>query len=75
MKVAAPDSSESERILIVAPLGRDAAIASAILGEAGLRLLACVDLDGLLAAMTHGVGVALVAGFAHRADRSPRWRH
>jgi signal transduction histidine kinase len=76
MKVAAPDSSESERILIVAPLGRDAAIASAILGEAGLRLLACVDLDGLLAAMTHGVGVALVAEEALQSAHYPaliRW--
>jgi signal transduction histidine kinase len=61
MTPAAPGSSESERVLIVAPLGRDAAIASAILGEAKLPLLVCPDLGCLLEELDAGLGAALVA--------------
>jgi signal transduction histidine kinase/CheY-like chemotaxis protein len=61
MRSAAPGSSESERVLIVAPLGRDASIAGAILGEARLPLLVCPDLERLLVELQAGAGVALVA--------------
>ena len=60
MSAAAPAASDSERVLIVAPMGRDAMIAGAILAEARLPLLLCADLACLLAALDE-VGVALVA--------------
>jgi len=61
MTGAAPAASVSERVLIVAPLGRDASIAAAILGEAGRPLFICPDLPCLLQELSHGVGVALIA--------------
>jgi signal transduction histidine kinase len=60
MSLAAPAASESERVLIVAPTGRDAAVASAILAEARLPLMVCADLACLRAELKQ-VGVALVA--------------
>jgi len=56
-----PVGAESERVLIVAPLGRDAAIASAILREARLSALICDDLGCLIEALPDGAGVALIA--------------
>jgi signal transduction histidine kinase len=67
---------ESERVLIVAPLGRDAAIAGAILREARLPLLGCPDLACLLEELPGGVGVALVAEEALQTADYPhlvRW--
>jgi len=71
----APAASESERVLIVAPMGRDAAIASAILGEAGLPLMICPDLPCLLAEL-HEVGAALITEEALQSAEYPdlvRW--
>jgi signal transduction histidine kinase/CheY-like chemotaxis protein len=76
MTFAAPGSLESERVLIVAPLGRDASVAGAILGEARLPLLVCPDLATLLAGLEVGVGVALVAEEALQTAEYPdlvRW--
>jgi len=75
MTVAAPAASESERVLIVAPMGRDAAIADAILREARLPVLICADLPRLLAELTE-VGVVLVAEEALQSSDYPdlvRW--
>jgi hypothetical protein len=38
----------SERVLILAPHGRDAQVAGAILAEAGLRSLQCLSLEKLV---------------------------
>ena len=78
MSLAAPLASEaeSERVLIVAPLGRDAAIAAAILGEAGVPPLICADLPRLLADLQTGAGVALIAEEALQGADYPglvRW--
>ena len=76
MTSAAAGSLESVRVLIVAPLGRDAAIAGAILGEAKLALLVCPDLACLLEELGSGVGVALVAEEALQSADYPalvRW--
>ncbi|HZZ68793.1 MAG TPA: ATP-binding protein, partial [Phenylobacterium sp.] len=76
MRSAAPGSSESERVLIVAPLGRDASIAGAILGEARLPLLVCPDLERLLVELQAGAGVALIAEEALQSADYPnlvRW--
>ena len=50
----------SERILVLAPLGRDAQVAAAILAEAGLRSLPCPSLAKLVEGMAAGAGTALV---------------
>jgi PAS domain S-box-containing protein len=50
----------SERILTLAPHGRDAQVAAAILTEAGLRSLACPSLQHLVDGMAAGAGTALV---------------
>ena len=50
----------SERILTLAPRGRDAQVAGTILAEAGLRSLACPSLEALVAGMSVGAGTALV---------------
>jgi hypothetical protein len=76
-------TAESERILILAPSGRDAAIAAAIVVEARLPLLVCPDLACLHAELDNGVGAALIAeealqtsdfsGLAHWLERQPPW--
>jgi signal transduction histidine kinase len=69
-------ASESERVLILAPLGRDAVIAAAILGEAQLPVMICEDLRRLLAELTVGVGVALIVEEALQGADYPdlvRW--
>jgi signal transduction histidine kinase/CheY-like chemotaxis protein len=76
MTFVAPGSSESERVLIVAPMGRDAIIAGAILGEAKLPLLVCPDLACLLEELNAGLGAALVAEEALQSADYPslvRW--
>ncbi len=50
----------SERALVLAPRGRDAAIAAAILAEAGRHACVCGDLDDLAACLHQGAAVALV---------------
>jgi len=50
----------SERTLVLAPRGRDAQVAGAILAEAGLRWLPCASLDALVQGMAAGAGTALV---------------
>jgi signal transduction histidine kinase len=76
MTGAAPAASVSERVLIVAPMGRDASIAAAILGEARRPLLICPDLPCLLRELANGVGVALIAEEALQSADYPdlvRW--
>ena len=50
----------SERILILAPHGRDAHVAAAILSEAKLRPQVCPSLESLGASVSAGAGTALV---------------
>lgn len=49
-----------ERALVLAPAGRDAAIASQILGEAGLAVSVCLDLPGLCDGVASGAAMALI---------------
>ncbi len=53
-------STFSERALILAPHGRDAAIAVAMLGEAGTIAEACQSLPDLIAELNVGAGVVVV---------------
>jgi signal transduction histidine kinase len=62
----------SERVLILAPSGRDADIAKAILGEAGVAGEISGDIPQLIAEMEKGAGVAVVADEElRRADLAP----
>jgi PAS domain S-box-containing protein len=61
----------SERALILAPLGRDAALAAAILAEARIEAQPCKDAPALLRELRKGGGFAVVAEEALRgADLS-----
>lgn len=50
----------SERALVLAPLGRDAAVAAAVLREASLEAVPCPDLAWLVNELHTGAGVALI---------------
>ena len=50
----------SERALILAPIGRDAAVARAMLGEAGIGATICADLNRLVTELHLGAGFVLV---------------
>ncbi|WP_218054351.1 response regulator [Phenylobacterium immobile] len=64
--------SLSERALILAPTGRDSAIAAAILAEAGVAPIVCRGLADLLAHLDAGAGVAIIVDDVLRsADLSP----
>jgi signal transduction histidine kinase len=62
-------TDRAERALVVAPRGRDGAIATAVLREAGVTAQVCADLDGLICELAKGAGVAIVVEEAlHGAD-------
>jgi len=51
----------SERAVILAPKGRDAAVAAALIREAGYHAQACGDLPALLSEIDKGAGLAVIA--------------
>jgi PAS domain S-box-containing protein len=59
-------SDASEQALILAPIGRDAQIAAAMLAEAGIASRCCSDIPCLLEHLDEGAGFALVAEEALR---------
>ena len=64
------DAMES-RILILAPTGRDAVLASQILSDMGMSCLACADEDDLCREIGAGAAVAILADqFVQKADTS-----
>src|SRR5271157_5874101 len=58
--MAGPKAGE-ERILILAPIGRDAAAIGDVLRRAGLQGVVCPDLPALLDSLRAGAGAAMVA--------------
>jgi signal transduction histidine kinase/CheY-like chemotaxis protein len=54
----------SERAVILAPKGRDAAVAAALIREAGFHANVCGDLASLLHEIEGGAGVAVIANEA-----------
>lgn len=56
--MAAPNPSD--RILILAPTGRDAQLASAALQEASLDAIACGTMESLCEELEHGAGAAII---------------
>ena len=73
----------SERVLVLAPNGRDAAIAAAILSEARAPTRVCASLGDLLDQMRAGAGMAVLveealrdsdlSGLSHWIDSQPSW--
>jgi signal transduction histidine kinase/CheY-like chemotaxis protein len=62
----------SERALVLAPIGRDAAVARNMLGEAGICATVCADLGTLVAQLRLGAGFVLVTEEAlMRSDLRP----
>jgi signal transduction histidine kinase/CheY-like chemotaxis protein len=62
----------SERVLVLAPLGRDAQIAAAILREAGFAAHVCADIGVLAHELEAGAGCVVVTDQAlHRTDLRP----
>ena len=54
------NAAQSERALVLAPHGRDAAVACQLLAEAGIAAHVCADLPTLVSELDVGVGVVLV---------------
>ena len=73
----------SERALVLAPIGRDAAVASVMLDEAGIAAAVCRDLPCLLEELGLGAGFVLVTeealirsdlrGLRSWIDGQPEW--
>jgi two-component sensor histidine kinase len=64
--VEAALNSLSERALILAPHGRDAAVAKNVLNGAGIEVHICTGLPELLAELEHGAGLVVVSNDALR---------
>jgi hypothetical protein len=60
--------ANSERVLILAPHGRDAEVASGLLNEAGLHTTICIDVSQLSLELEKG------AAFAVLTDRQQSFR-
>jgi len=63
------DGPDSERILVLAPIGRDGPAAAALLRESGLAAEACASLTELRHGLELGSGSALIAEEAFYQDR------
>ena len=57
----AASESVGERILLLAPTGRDAELLAGTLGQAGFVTSVCADMDGLCTALPEGGAVAVIA--------------
>jgi len=53
--------ASSERAVILAPTGRDAAVAAALIKEAGFYADVCGDIAGLMQEIERGAGLAVIA--------------
>ena len=53
--------ASSERAVILAPTGRDAAVAEALIKEAGFFATICADLAALVSEIAAGAGMAVIA--------------
>jgi signal transduction histidine kinase/ActR/RegA family two-component response regulator len=61
MVMPTPDSgSADERVLLLAPTGRDAQMIAKVLGEAGVATEACSDIDDFCRKFSDGAGAAFI---------------
>ena len=67
-----PHDPNSERILVLAPYGRDARLIASVMAEAGVPTLGLADLSALQRGLSEGAGAVLIAEEAVlRADLAP----
>src|SRR5947209_12113464 len=55
-----PDNTPDGRVLVLAPVGRDAALAARVLGRAGIATRPCPDIATLCGALGGGAAAALL---------------
>ena len=60
MVAAEPDKAHNERVLILAPIGRDAQAAAQHLAESNLQAIICADLSDLHSKLCEGAALAVV---------------
>ena len=75
--------ASSEGVVILAPTGRDASVASALIREAGYDAIVCADLVALMHEVEGGAGLAVIAdeaiktadlrGLTHWLNEQPSW--
>ncbi len=65
--MSAPDGTHSERVLILAPRGRDAVVAKEILRDAALHSDICLDIAELLDEIRRGADIAILTEEATRS--------
>jgi two-component sensor histidine kinase len=63
------EAEASQRFLILAPVGRDGAVARSILAQAGIAAEICPDLDAVVAGLAQAAGAILAEEALLRADR------
>jgi len=63
-----PDADLEHRILIHAPVGKDARLIAELFGRAGIACSVCADLGQLLEELVHGAGALLAADEAITPD-------
>src|ERR1051325_9364912 len=78
-----PEPAPTERILILAPTGRDSELAASALREAGLTSVVCADVEMLCAEIARGADLAMITEEALTAEamrclreeleRQPAW--
>jgi len=56
-----PIETRNHRVAILAPTGKDAALAAAVLAEASIPSIICADVVGVEQAMEEGLGLILIA--------------
>ena len=75
--------ASSERAVILAPTGRDAAVAAALIRESGYHANVCADLAAMMQEIEAGAGLAVIAdeaiktadlrGLVNWLNRQPTW--
>jgi PAS domain S-box-containing protein len=66
-----PDAPPAERILVVAPQGRDADVIARVLSAHGIAVDTCPDLPALVEALRLGAGAAFITEEALSPDPAP----